>query len=105
MQFFAEQMKEFRQGDARKLPLRKEEWGTFDVVHTRFMLEHVPDPMDVVEEAFLRQSSHQYHFQMQSLPLSGAAVPRAEESGKQPCRLESLIPSQEMERDICSLYN
>jgi ubiquinone/menaquinone biosynthesis C-methylase UbiE len=41
---------EFRQGDARKLPLREEEWGTFDVVHTRFVLEHVPDPINVVKE-------------------------------------------------------
>src|SRR5688572_26027438 len=30
---------EFRQGDALQLPLRDEEWGTFDVAHTRFVLE------------------------------------------------------------------
>ncbi len=41
---------EFREGDARKLPLRDDEWGTFDVVHTRFVLEHVPDPLNVVKE-------------------------------------------------------
>jgi ubiquinone/menaquinone biosynthesis C-methylase UbiE len=41
---------EFRQGDARALPLRAEEWGTFDVVHTRFVLEHVPDPVNVVKQ-------------------------------------------------------
>src|SRR3954470_7889249 len=27
---------EFRPGDARQLPLRDDEWGTFDVAHTRF---------------------------------------------------------------------
>src|SRR5262249_20120472 len=32
---------EFRQGDALRLPLRDEEWGTFDLAHTRFLLEHV----------------------------------------------------------------
>ena len=41
---------EFRQGDARALPLREEEWGTFDVVHTRFVLEHVPDTTNVVKQ-------------------------------------------------------
>jgi ubiquinone/menaquinone biosynthesis C-methylase UbiE len=41
---------EFRQGDAHELPLREEEWGTFDVVHTRFLLEHVPDPINVVKQ-------------------------------------------------------
>jgi SAM-dependent methyltransferase len=41
---------EFREGDARKLPLRPDEWGTFDLVHTRFLLEHVPDPLAVVRE-------------------------------------------------------
>lgn len=39
---------EFRQGDATALPLRDHEWGTFDVAHTRFLLEHVPDPLAVV---------------------------------------------------------
>ncbi len=41
---------EFRQGDARHLPLREQEWGTFDVVFTRFLLEHVPDPLNVVKQ-------------------------------------------------------
>jgi ubiquinone/menaquinone biosynthesis C-methylase UbiE len=45
-----EERVEFRQGDARMLPLREEEWGTFDVVHTRFVLEHVPDPINVVKQ-------------------------------------------------------
>jgi SAM-dependent methyltransferase len=39
---------EFRQGDALQLPLRDEEWGTFDLAHTRFLLEHVADPRAVV---------------------------------------------------------
>ena len=29
-------------------PLKDDEWGTFDVVHARFLLEHVPDPQAVV---------------------------------------------------------
>ncbi|HYQ96129.1 MAG TPA: methyltransferase domain-containing protein [Candidatus Eisenbacteria bacterium] len=39
---------EFRVGDAVSPPLREEEWGTFDVAHARFLLEHVPDPGAVV---------------------------------------------------------
>ncbi len=39
---------EFRPGDALDLPLRADEWGTFDVAHTRFLLEHVADPLAVV---------------------------------------------------------
>jgi ubiquinone/menaquinone biosynthesis C-methylase UbiE len=39
---------EFREGDALALPLGDAEWGTFDVVHTRFLLEHVSDPLAVV---------------------------------------------------------
>jgi SAM-dependent methyltransferase len=39
---------EFRRGEAPKLPLRQGEWGGFDVVHTRFLLEHVNDPLSVV---------------------------------------------------------
>ena len=45
---------EFRQGDARQLPLRDEEWGTFDLAHTRFLLEHVADPLAVVAAAMAR---------------------------------------------------
>lgn len=40
---------EFRQGDASRLPLADEEWGTFDVVHTRFVLEHLREPLPVVQ--------------------------------------------------------
>jgi len=45
-----ENLVEFRQGDARNLPLRRDEWGAFDVAHARFLLEHVPDPAAVVSE-------------------------------------------------------
>ena len=44
-----ENLAEYRIGDARQLPLKENEWGTFDVVHTRFVLEHVPDPLNVVK--------------------------------------------------------
>lgn len=39
---------EIRQGDATALPLREDEWGAFDVVHARFLLEHVRCPEAVV---------------------------------------------------------
>jgi SAM-dependent methyltransferase len=41
---------EFRAGDALRLPLPDDEWGTFDVAHTRFVLEHVTDPLAVVRQ-------------------------------------------------------
>ena len=41
---------EFRSGDARALPLAQEEWGSFDVAHARFLLEHLPDPLAAVRE-------------------------------------------------------
>lgn len=41
---------EFRQGDALDLPLAEEEWGTFDVVHSRFVLEHIPQPQRAVAQ-------------------------------------------------------
>ncbi len=40
---------EFRQGDALQLPLQDEEWGTFDLAHTRFLLEHLREPLAVVQ--------------------------------------------------------
>jgi ubiquinone/menaquinone biosynthesis C-methylase UbiE len=43
-----ENLVDFRQGSANALPLRREEWGSFDIVHTRFLLEHVSDPLAVV---------------------------------------------------------
>ena len=39
---------EIREGEAADLPLADDEWGTFDVVHARFILEHVPNPQVVV---------------------------------------------------------
>lgn len=41
---------EFRQGEAERLPLKDGEWGTFDVAHARFVLEHVRDPLLVVQQ-------------------------------------------------------
>ena len=43
-----EDLVELREGDALALPLRDEEWGSFDLAHTRFLLEHVSDPLGVV---------------------------------------------------------
>ena len=43
-----ERLIEMRRGAAPHLPLSDGEWGTFDVVHTRFLLEHVIDPVGVV---------------------------------------------------------
>ena len=40
---------EWRRGEALDLPLRQGEWGSYDVAHARFLLEHVPDPRRVVE--------------------------------------------------------
>src|SRR2546430_1833272 len=40
---------EFRSGDVLNLELAREEWGSFDVAHARFILEHVPDPLRVVK--------------------------------------------------------
>jgi len=39
---------DFRQGEAVDFPLSDGEWGSFDLVHARFLLEHVPDPQAVV---------------------------------------------------------
>ncbi len=39
---------EFRQGDVFDPPIGEREWGTFDLAHARFLLEHVPDPLGVV---------------------------------------------------------
>ncbi|HEX6789775.1 MAG TPA: methyltransferase domain-containing protein [Candidatus Krumholzibacteria bacterium] len=39
---------EIRQGDAYHFPLRDDEWGTFDIAHARFLLEHLARPGDVV---------------------------------------------------------
>lgn len=39
---------DLRTGDVIDPPLEPGEWGTFDVVHARFILEHVRDPLRVV---------------------------------------------------------
>ena len=39
---------DFRLGDATDPPLGPGEWGTFDLAHARFLLEHVPTPQAVV---------------------------------------------------------
>jgi len=44
-----EALVDFRQGDVSDPPLADEEWGTFDVAHARFILEHVADPRRVVK--------------------------------------------------------
>ena len=41
---------EWRQGNALDLPLAEREWGSFDLAHTRFVLEHVPKPEQVVRQ-------------------------------------------------------
>lgn len=41
---------EWRDGDALALPLAEAEWGTFDLGHARFILEHVPGPERVVAQ-------------------------------------------------------
>jgi len=39
---------EIRHGDAYDLPLRADEWGSFDIAHARFLLEHLERPAEVV---------------------------------------------------------
>lgn len=41
---------EWRRGDVADPPLSAEEWGTFDVAHARYVLEHVRDPLGVVKQ-------------------------------------------------------
>ena len=40
----------YRQGDARDLPLQSGEWGIFDLSYARFLLEHVANPLSVVQQ-------------------------------------------------------
>jgi SAM-dependent methyltransferase len=40
---------DLRQGDASDFPLTQEEWGSFDLAHTRFLLEHLTNPLQVVQ--------------------------------------------------------
>jgi SAM-dependent methyltransferase len=44
-----EALVDWRRGDACDPPLAGEEWGTFDVAHARYVLEHVADPLAVVK--------------------------------------------------------
>ena len=44
-----ERLVELRAGDVMALELAAGEWGSFDVAHARFILEHVPDPLRVVQ--------------------------------------------------------
>lgn len=39
---------ELRRGDVAELPLTSEEWGSFDIVHARFLLEHLRRPQQAV---------------------------------------------------------
>lgn len=39
---------EMRLGDAEMPPIAEQEWGAFDVAHTRFLLEHLRDPVTAV---------------------------------------------------------
>lgn len=45
-----EHLVDLRQGDVGAPPLRDDEWGSFDVAHARFVLEHVQDPPKVVRQ-------------------------------------------------------
>ena len=61
---------EFREGDALELPLKDHEWGTFDVAHCRFLLEHLQDPVSAISQmvktvrpggrVFLADDDHDY---------------------------------------------
>jgi len=42
----------FRQGDALNLPLHSNEVGSFDLVHARFILEHLPTPSKAIQEMY-----------------------------------------------------
>ncbi len=44
---------DFRRGEATELPLSDAEWGTFDVAHARFVLEHATDPLAIVRAMVL----------------------------------------------------
>jgi len=41
---------DFRIGDVLAPPLAPEEWGSFDLAHARFVIEHVADPLAVVRQ-------------------------------------------------------
>jgi ubiquinone/menaquinone biosynthesis C-methylase UbiE len=41
---------DLRAGDALALPLAAEEWATFDVIYSRFVLEHLTEPLEAVSQ-------------------------------------------------------
>jgi SAM-dependent methyltransferase len=43
-----ENLVDFREGDALSFSLQEKDWNSFDVAHTRFLLEHLNDPLTVV---------------------------------------------------------
>ncbi|MDH3648391.1 MAG: methyltransferase domain-containing protein [Saprospiraceae bacterium] len=45
------QMVEFRQGSAYDLTLLSDEWGSFDLVFMRFLLEHLKNPVQALNQA------------------------------------------------------
>lgn len=45
-----ESLVDLRSGDAYDFPLHADEWGIFDIVHTRFLLEHLQHPQRVVDQ-------------------------------------------------------
>lgn len=44
-----QELVEFRRGDVLQLELPQSEWGTYDLARARFVLEHVRDPLRVVQ--------------------------------------------------------
>jgi SAM-dependent methyltransferase len=44
------QLVHFRRGDALRLPLEAGEWNSFDIAHSRFVLEHISRPGQVIEQ-------------------------------------------------------
>jgi SAM-dependent methyltransferase len=42
-----EGLADFREGDALSPPLSEAEWGGFDLVHARFLCEHLPRPIEL----------------------------------------------------------
>lgn len=45
-----DQLMDLRQGEVSRFPLAQNEWGSFDLAHGRFILEHVPNPQAVVDQ-------------------------------------------------------
>ena len=44
-----EHLLDLRQGDVFQPAISDAEWGTFDVAHTRFLLEHLNNPLGAVQ--------------------------------------------------------